>query len=193
MRPVLAAVLLLWIFPAVADDKPNRPVPDFSTVAPENDYRLAKVKDAQRCKVGLLSYYPNKGGGYTFIEREHILFYSLPYVPTKYAIKYVENGEWIDRKGNKQSGSVLKSRRVPIISRREMPLDRQTVYRTEMKEVERPFFHQMDSRRVDTPIAKWWRDAPGDNFQFSIMAENHEIRLRLKSIVPVLEHAEHGR
>jgi hypothetical protein len=47
--------------------------------------------------------------------------------------------------------------------------------------------------RVDTPLAKWTRDTPNGQFRLSIMSDDHETRLKLKSIVPVLEHAEHAK
>jgi hypothetical protein len=43
--------------------------------------------------------------------------------------------------------------------------------------------------RTDIPIAKWTRDTPDGQFRLSIKEEDHETRLKLKSIVPVLEHA----
>jgi hypothetical protein len=46
---------------------------------------------------------------------------------------------------------------------------------------------------VDTPIAKWTRDTTEGKFRLSILAEDSETRLKLKSIVPVLEHGEHGK
>src|SRR5580704_10890319 len=84
MRPFLAAALLvgLSVAIAVADDKPAPP-PKSSTVPPEKDSRLAKRPGARTQKIGVLTYYANAGGGYTFSEGEHIAFYALPYWPTK--------------------------------------------------------------------------------------------------------------
>lgn len=50
MRRALALILLLGLSVSIAkaDDKPT----DFSTIAPENDSRLAKLTDAPRRRLG---------------------------------------------------------------------------------------------------------------------------------------------
>jgi hypothetical protein len=71
MKRLLAAVVLVGR--CVADDAP--------TVAPEDDWRITKFTVGQPQKVGILTYYPNLGGGYTFLEHDTIVFYALPFVP----------------------------------------------------------------------------------------------------------------
>jgi hypothetical protein len=89
MRRTLALLVVvgLSVSVAVGDDKPAASG-DFRTVRPENDSRLAKRTDAQPKKVGLLTYYQNKGGGYTFMRGERVEFYSLPCAPTTYNFEY---------------------------------------------------------------------------------------------------------
>jgi hypothetical protein len=65
-----------------------------------------------------------------------------------------------------------------------MPFGGQTLYRAGT--TQKP---SDDRRREDVPIAKWSRDAPGDKLRLSISDEDRETRLKLKSIVPVLENA----
>jgi hypothetical protein len=152
MRPLLAAVLSVWlIFFAVADDKPNPPVPDFSTVAPKNDYRLAMVKDAQPRKIGVLSYYPNNGGGYTFLEDKHIAFYSLPNMPATYETDFI--GEVLLQCLGKRKGIRQRvARRIALLTVGpvKMPCRAQTIYRSVMKDLGTGAW-----RREDTPIADW--------------------------------------
>jgi hypothetical protein len=159
MRPILAAVLLVGLLvpSALASDD----------IPPEKDSRLAKVRDAKPNKVGILTYYPNKEGGYTFLEEGQIVFYAVPYEPTT---RQVEN-------------LVL-----PVIGPLKTPFGGQTVYRSHI-------MHQGfgEPHRVDTPIAKWTRDTTEGKFRLSILAEDSETRLKLKSIVPVREHGEHGK
>ena len=49
------------------------------------------------------------------------------------------------------------------------------------------------SCREDSPIAQWTRDTPAGEFLLSLMDVDSQTRVKVKSIVPVLEHAEHGR
>jgi hypothetical protein len=168
MRKTLALILLFGLSGPIAeaDDKPAPPPPTLSTLAPEKDWRLAKQPDAQLQKIGVLTYYPNNGGGYTFTEDATILFCALPYEPTT---RQIEN-------------MVLS-----IVGPSKMPFGGQTVYRSQIiRSFDEP-------HRLDTPIAKWTRDSPNGKFRLSIMADDSETRLKLKSIVPVLEHAEHVR
>jgi hypothetical protein len=176
MRPFVAAVVLIGL--CVADDKPAASV-DFRTVRPDNDSRLAKREDAQTKNVEILNYYQNKGGGYTFMRGQQVEFYSLPYMPTKYTSEYF----------------VLAPQRVSVkrdiwlIGTSTMPFGGQTLFRSQMRAV--PGARTL--LRVDTEIARWTRDTPDGPFHLSIIAEDTETRLKLKSIVPVLERAEHGR
>lgn len=163
MQMILAVLVVVWLSVPVAkasDDNssgPDTPV--------EKDARLAKVRDAKTSKVGILTYYPNKAGGLTFLEEDKILFFTLPYEPTT---RQVEN-------------MVL-----PAIG--TVPLAGQTVYRSQV------FQNGFGSpHRADTAIAKWTRAKPGGKFNLAIMAEDSETRMKVKSIVPVLEHAERGR
>jgi hypothetical protein len=192
MRPFLAAVLLVGMF--VGDYKLAYPV-DFRKVKPENDSRLAKLTKTPSQKVGILTYYSNRGGGYTFIDGGSIAFYALPYLPTTYKHEAIfVSVMWWKR-------NVLESRTLRTIGTSNMPFSGQTIYRSEMKEVEDPGAHFPARSRLrprtfvreDIPIATWSRDAPNGQFRLSIMCDDHETQLKLKSIVPVLERAEHAR
>ena len=77
---------------------------------------------------------------------------------------------------------------LPIIGTSQVPFGGQTVYRSQIIRNGSDEWH-----RIDTPIAKWTRDTPAGKFHLSILTEANETRLKLKSIVPVLERAEHGR
>jgi hypothetical protein len=76
------------------------------------------------------------------------------------------------------------SERVYIVGTWKMPFGGQTIYRSQMRN-----FSGMEPYREDIPIATWARNALEDKFQLSIIAKDSETRLKLKSIVPVLEHA----
>jgi hypothetical protein len=157
MRPLLAALVLVG--KCVADDSP--------TGAPEDDWRIAKFTVGQPQKLGILTYYPNLGGGYTFLEHEEIVFYSLPFAPAKYQ---AEN-------------AAHESKTLGTIGTSKLPFGGQTIYRGEMQRIG-PRLH----RRDDTPIAKWSRDTPDGQFRLSITDVDRKTRLKLKCIVPVLEH-----
>jgi hypothetical protein len=135
---------------------------------PEKDARLAKRGNAHVQKIGVLSYHPNKGGGYTFVDEESIVFYALPYEPSTRQVETLV---------------------LPVIGPLKMPFGGQTVYRSQL--IQNGVI--VEPHRMDTPIAKWTRDTPDGKFRLSILAEDSETRLKLKSIVPVLERAEHGR
>jgi hypothetical protein len=166
----------------VGDDKPVGRV-DFSRIDPKNDVRLTKLKDSQPTRVGVLSYYANKGGGYTFMEGEDMLFYSLPYLPTrdKCPVMWTVNG------GPMQT-RVVVTLDLFSIGTTKMPDGGQTVYRSEMKEILTGIW-----RREDIPIADWSREVPYARCRLTLFDDDRETRLKLKSIVPVLEHGEHGR
>ncbi len=177
MRPLLAVVLLAVLGVSIAEGEDDPPGANL-TLPPEKDYRLAKLTDAQTQRIGILTYYPNKGGGYTFMEGKQVEFYSLPYVPTTYRRSARNaNGNW--------GFPGQKSDKVSIIGTREMPFGGQTVYRSHMEGVDRSGL----PRRVDTPIAKWTRDTADGQFRLSIMVDDRETRLKLKSIIGVLERA----
>jgi hypothetical protein len=185
MRPILAAVVLIGMSVSIAraDEEPTLPPPNTSTVAPENDFRLAKQPGAQPQKIGVLSYYANNGGGYTFLEGKHIAFY----VFRNRSMVYHVNGAGLSLvNGN---GGVT-FRRTPrrftlfAIGPSQPSFGAQVIYRGEMIEIDNCVL-----RRNDMPIAQWTRDSPTDNFRLAIMNVDHETRLKLKSIVPVLEHA----
>ena len=213
MKPLCAVVLLVGLSVPIAkaDEKPTaavivRPVNGGQSpfhpiaapskpVTPENDSQLAKVPEAQSQKIGILTYYPNKAGGYTFLEGKQIAFYALPYLPTTYKHEAIfVSVMWWKR-------NVVESRTLKTIGTSNMPFSGQTIYRSEMKEVEDPGAHFPARSRLrprtfvreDIPIAKWTRDTPDGQFRLSIMSDDYETRLKLKSIVPVLGHAEHAR
>jgi hypothetical protein len=64
-----------------------------------------------------------------------------------------------------------------------MPVGGQTIYRGEMHTYFNVFV------RHDIPIAKWACNTPDGPFRLSIKEADHETRLKLKSVVTVLERA----
>ncbi len=181
MKPVLAALLIGLLGPlSVASDDVIRPHgPDTS---PESDSRLARIADAQPQKIGVLTYFPNKGGGYTFMEGKDVAFVALPYLP---ATARFSHAQIIGAQGNRRFiGPVT----IGSIGTSKMPFGSQTFYHTGMTIKAQGF-----SVRDDTPIATLVRDTPDGRFQFSILAKDSETRTKLKSIKPALGRAEHAR
>jgi hypothetical protein len=180
MNPLLTAVVLAGM--CFGDDKPAAPPLEPCNVTPDKDVRLACLADAKPQKIGVLTYYPNKGGGYTFMEVERIAFYSLPYMPTDYpsdrTVQVIEN-----RNGNLVSRRIVERTTLASIGTATMPFGGQSIYRGEMMQMATGVF------RKDTALATWSRDTPDGHFRLFIMDGNRETRLKLKSIVPVLEHA----
>jgi hypothetical protein len=186
MKSLVAAVVLVGLSVpfAGASDKPA-PLPTPSTVLPEKDSRLAKRPGAQTQRIGVLTYYSNAGGGYTFMEGEQIAFYALPYLPTTYQRAQTrlvtEN-----RNGLIEDTAIAETVDVFTIGKSKMPFGGQTFYRPGKLR------HPDDVCREHIPIAIWTRATPDGEFSLSIMTEDSKTRLKLKSIVPVLEHAEHA-
>ncbi len=178
MRRTLAFIVVvgLSVGTAAAHDRP-RP----SAVTPAEDVRLAKVADAPPQKIGVLTYYPNKGGGYTFIEGKQILFYALPFTPAtcrcERIVQLLGN-----TKGQVEAPNIVGQIDVPTIGLSPMPGGSQTIYRGEMH----TYFNLR--LRHDLAIGNWVRDTPDAKARLSITSDDHETRLKLKSIVPVLEH-----
>jgi hypothetical protein len=185
MRLIVAAVLSVGM--CVADDKATPPFSEPSAVAPEQDVRLAKLAGAQPQKVGILTYYPNEGGGYTFKEGNRLAFYALPYLPTRH---HFLRTRLVTETRNGIINETLVAENVEafIVGKSKIPFGSQTIYLGVMTA---PGFSGLDGAVV--PIAKWTRDTPGGKFRLSIIAEDNETRVKLKSIIPVLEHAEHVR
>jgi hypothetical protein len=191
MRRALAFFLLVGLSVAVAksDEKPTTPVAEPGTVEPEDDSRLTQQTGAQPQKIGVLSYVPNKGGGYTFLEGGHIAFYALPYIPSTYQVEVPTYYEERGRNGRATTVHVLMElRTLETIGTRTMQSGGQVLYRSRMKVIA-----SAARRRVDTPIAKWTRSTSDGAFHLSITTDDPETRLKLKSIIPVLERTEHGR
>jgi hypothetical protein len=202
MRRTVALILVgLSVAIAEADDKPTpQPLSNFiaeheARIAKaayadvEKDSRLSKLANAPLQKIGVLSYCPNKGGGYTFFEGGRLLFYSLPCMPSTYDVEYLVFKKEMSKDGRRELvNGFMASKALGTIGSQPLPSGGQVLYRSEMKVIA----HQA-LRREDTPIAKWTRDAPDGKFRLSIMSDDNETRLKLKSILPVLEHAEQGR
>jgi hypothetical protein len=169
MRKILALIVVLGLSVGIADASDYPP-----TVAPKNDVRLFNLTREEPKRIGILTYYPNVGGGYTFLEHEDIVFYSLPYMPTTYTVECVTTV--------RHTTTVLGT-----IGTNMMPRGGQTLYRSEMKEIV-PGVH----RREDTPIAKWTRNTPTGRFRLLVMDVDSQTRVKLKSIVSVLDRAEHA-
>jgi hypothetical protein len=125
------------------------------------DFRLAQPAGVHAKKIGVLMYYPNKAGGYTFLQHGDIVFYALPYLPST---REVENTT------------------LPTIGASKVPFGGQVIYRSQMNGFG-------IERRADIPIAKWTRDTPDGPFRFTMRDEDRLSRLKLQSIVPVLENA----
>jgi hypothetical protein len=184
MRPILAAVVLIGLLVgfAYAKDKSAPPVTDFSMVGPEYDARLAKLEDAQPRRSGILTYYPNNGGGYTFKEDGEMAFYAMPFLPT--TCHFARTTFVVAKVNGRQTARpIVETVQAFTIGKSKVPFGGQILYRGRTIEVEAGL------RRIDTPLAKWSRDTPDGQFRLSIMAEDSETRLKLKSIVPVLEKA----
>jgi|HubBroStandDraft_2_1064218.scaffolds.fasta_scaffold554938_1 hypothetical protein len=147
---------------AEADEKPTPP-PKLSTVTPENDWRLAKQTGAQLQKIGVLTYYPNTGGGYTFMKGKDIVFYALPFLPTTHNLQH-----------NLLNGTIMVQ--VGAVGTVPMPFGGQTVYRSEMTDT------GFGRSRRDIPRAIWSRDAPDRDFRLSIKHGDHDTRLILEYI-----------
>lgn len=184
MRLTFALLLLVGLGISIgeADEKPGPP-PKLSTVTPENDWRLAIKPGAQPQKSGLFTYFPNQGGGYTFLEGKQIALYALPYLPTLYQADCVE---WftetsLDGKTTRRARPTRNN--LFTIGPSKMRFGSHTFYRARMKDT----LTAGVRRREDFPIGKWWRDTPDGDFHLSLMVEDDETRLKLKSIVPVLE------
>jgi hypothetical protein len=188
MKRILALIVGVALSVPIAEGQDEKATPpqNGNTVTSESDWRLAKQPNAQPRKIGVLTYYPNKGGGYTFIEGQEIVLYALPYLPTTYDL-FQSRVVTENRNGVIMDVALVETTKVFTVSKSKMPFAGQTLYR--------PGTHQIPAefRREHIPIAKWTRDTPDGKFRLSIMAEDSETRLKLKSIVPVLEHAEHGR
>jgi hypothetical protein len=165
---------------ADADDKATATASTGITLTPECELLLAKVAGARPQKIGILTYYPNQGGGYTFLEGREIAFYALPYLPSTHhvvQIRFVTEHR------------IVLTVNICAVDKLKMQFGSQTFYRLEMthKPPYSPGFG-----REDIPIAKWSRDSADSKFRLSIMSDDHETRLKLKSIMPVLEHAKHA-
>jgi hypothetical protein len=185
-------VVGLSVLIAKADDKPTPSAAEFSTIAPEIDSRLAKLKDVQPKKIGILTYYPNKGGGYTFMQGKSIVFYALPYTPSTYSceVRVRQLVTLVRHGGNPHTGGVTmmadvaQSIHVPTIGPPGVPFGGQTVYRTEMHNNGKGGLFREDMR-----LAYWSRDTADGTFHLWILTDDRETRMKVKSIVPVLEHA----
>jgi hypothetical protein len=185
MKAILAATLLVGLSVAIAKADDNltrrwRP----NTLPHEEDWRLATKPAAQPKKIGVLTYFPNNGGGYTFLEGEHIAFYALPFLPTTYPshrTRFVTE----NRHGFQVTRAVVETTDLVTVGTSKMPFGAHTVYRPVTKMTQ-------NLRREDTPIVSWTRDSRTGTFRLSITAKDSETRVKLKSIVPVLERAEHA-
>jgi hypothetical protein len=187
MRPFLAAVALVGMSLAIAEaaDKPaSRPKP--STLSPKNDSRLAKRPDAREHKIGLLSYYPNIGGGFTFLEKGDVAFYAMPFDMDVCERDRVER---VHEKRNGVEAVSLKVERLQIgfIGTSKLRPGELMICRGQLIDLGTG----LDVRKEE-PIACWSGNYPKDS-RLMMLTDDRETRLKLKSIVPVLERAEHAR
>jgi hypothetical protein len=179
MGKILALMLLAGLYVSLSEAGDKTPLAP-SHDPPEGDVRMAKLTGAQPQKIGLLTYYPNRGGGYTFLERGRVVFYALPSMPATCQFDRIVQILGTP-KGQVTPRNVVERINVPIIGTSKMPVGGQTLYRGELHTYFNVFV------RDDIPIAQWSRDTPDAEFRLSMMAEDHETRLKLKSIVRVLE------
>jgi hypothetical protein len=158
----------------------------------EKDTRLAKLTDAAPQQIGILTYYPNQGGGYTFIQGKDIVCYALPYTPSTYKCevrvwqRVIQLPRGINPLGAGVAAmaNVTQSINVPTIGPSKVPFGGQTIYQTEMADNGKNGFYREDIR-----VAYWSRDTSDGKVQLWLLADDSETRVKLKSIVPVLEHA----
>ena len=184
MRSTLAVMVLAGLFAGAWAEDENPVAP--SKVVPENDWRLARRTGSRSKTIGIFEFYPNKGGGYTFTRDGEIEFYALPNRPAAYHQSATVLEVKSDANGRITTSSVIELRTLSTIGMKPMLAGGQTVYRYEMTATYPGVFV-----RNDIPIATWSRDAPGAKFTLSRWCEDGETRLKLKSIIPVLEQAEH--
>jgi hypothetical protein len=191
MRRTLAVVLLVGLSVSIADADDTATAKASTgvsvTLTPESELLLAKVAGARPQKVGILTYYPNQGGGYTFLEGKEIAFYALPYLPSTHhvvQIRFVTKNR------------IVLTVNISAVDKLKMQFGSQTFYGLGMTHKSPTTFLGIKAAqlwREDVSIAKWSRETPDGTFRLSIMAQDNETRLKLKSIVPVLEHAEPAR
>jgi len=180
VKAFLAAVVLVGLSVRIA--KPDDTA-TFHTVAPDKDWRLEKRPGAQPQKIGVLRYYPNKGGGYTFMEGGNIVFYSLPLLPTTDKVVRTTIVTETTKDGTEYT-FLVETINVGTVGTSKVPYGGQTLYGGRMMEVEAGV-----RRRTDIPLATWSRDTPNGRFGLSVMDVDPQTRVKLKSIVPMLEHA----
>jgi len=189
MKAFLAAVLLVGLSVSIAEARDeNPPIPPSqclpSGIRPENDSRLAKRGSEPPQKIGVLSYSPNRGGGFTFREGADIAFYALPYPPqTRDFDAMVLVGGNV--KGAKVVFHVAQRVKIFAVGTEKLFPGAYFIYRCRPVETAQNGIFC----REDTPIAQWDRDTPTGKFQLSIMDVDSQTRVKLKSIVPVLEQA----
>jgi hypothetical protein len=147
MGRILALILVAGLSVPLAEAGDKTPLAP-SHEPPERDLRLAKLTGAQPQKIGLLTYYPNQGGGYTFLERERVVFYALPSIPATCQFDRIvrilgtPKGQ-VDR----INVLIVEPINVSIIGTSKMPVGGQTLYRGEMHTYFNVFV------RDDIPIA----------------------------------------
>jgi hypothetical protein len=181
-------MLVVGLSATIAKARDGNPPVFAARIPAEEDLRLAKLTGAQPQKFGIFTYYPNKGGGYTFTRNGQIEFYALPYVPSAYDCVRTVLEVTSDANDNIETSSSLEVRTCSTIGTTRLTAGGQTVFRSEMYDTYPGVFI-----RNDIPIAAWCPDAPDGQFHLSIIAEDSETRVKLKSIIPVLEDAEHAR
>jgi hypothetical protein len=176
MRRTLAVMVLVGLSVCIADAS-DEPI----TVKLKDDVRLFNLTGDEPQKVGMLTYYSNVGGGYTFLEHGAIVFYSLPFIPS--TCKVEQTAEV-----NGGRDAVRVSTVLGTIGSSPVPFGGQTIFRSEMRYVGSLVC------RDDTSIAKWFFDARDGKFRLvTVSGGEYQTRLKLKSIVPVLEHSGHVR
>jgi hypothetical protein len=192
MKTILAAALFTGLSVGMADaaDKPAaRPLFNFDarddapTVTPENDARLGKLPKTEARTIGVLTYYRNKGGGYTFLENGHLVFYALPHMPITSIVQHTVDTR--DKTDKDITYRFVKEGTASTVGTSTMPFGGQTIYCPQMVKVG----WSGVVRRYDIPIATWSRDMPTGKVRLSIMDVDSQTRVKLKSIVPVLETA----
>jgi hypothetical protein len=187
MRRTLALITLVGLSVGIADADDAATATASTgvrvTLTSESELLLAKVAGARPQKVGILTYYPNQGGGYTFLEGKEIAFYALPYLPSTHhvvQIRFVTKNR------------IVLTANISAVDKLKMQFGSQTFYGLGMTDKSPTKFLGINAAqlwREDISIAQWTRDTSDGTFRLSILTEDNETRLKLKSIVPVLERA----
>ena len=179
MRRTLAFILVVGLSVGIAAAYDRSPRP--SAVRPEEDARLAKVANACHLRRLACSRTIETREAATRSSRGGISCSTLfPLCPRRANVQGIVQILG-NNKGQVEARNIVGQIDVPMIGLLPMPVCSQTIYRGEMH----TYFNLR--LRHDLAIGEWVRDTPDSKARLSITSDDHETRLKLKSIVPVLE------